>query len=73
MLPAIIITHDVYMLKLEQDHQEEAGVQESYKMYENATRCTKTLRDVREWYKIYEMYEDEEIRDKWKVSESVWF
>ena len=37
-LPAIIFIHDVYMSLLEQNHQEEAGVREPYKMYKNATR-----------------------------------
>ena len=35
MLPAIIFICDVFhVLLLEQDHQEGAGVQERYKMYE---------------------------------------
>ena len=40
---AIIFIYDVYMSLLEQDHQEKTGVQEPYKMYENTTRCIKTL------------------------------
>ena len=39
-LPTIIFIHDVYILLLEQDHKEKAGVQKPYniyKMYKNAT------------------------------------
>ena len=46
MLPAIIFTHNVYMSLLKEDHQEGAGVREPYKMYKmykNATKCTRML------------------------------
>ena len=65
-LPTINFIHDVYMSLLEQDHQEGAGVQERYEMYENATRCSRTLLlcYVQERYKNATQLEVEVGNDK---------
>ena len=45
-LPTINFIHDVYMLLLEQDYQEKAGVRERYKEYKNTTMYESLTSDV---------------------------